>query len=334
MPLSRLLSLAGRQLFRESRSGELRVLFFALLIAVASSTAIGYFSARLNGAMLARAAEFLGADLVLNGTQPASAEQIERGTRLGLRHADSVEFSSVIATDQGIQLSSIKAVGDRYPLRGQLKSAAAPFAAEQAGGRPQAGEVWVESRLLVSLDLKVGDSIEIGRKPLRIARILTYEPDRAGDFYSLTPRAMMSLADLDATGVVQPGSRVRYRDLWEGPPEALQAYRQQVKGSLAANQRLQDARDGNRQVGDALGRAERYLNLASLAAVLLAGVAVALSAARFAARRYDASALLRCLGLSRSETLLLYALQLLLLGLLASAIGALLGWLAQLGLFR
>ncbi|MDQ4349719.1 hypothetical protein RBU07_27345, partial [Pseudomonas aeruginosa] len=72
--------------------------------------------------------------------------------------------------------------------------------------------------------------------------------------------------------------------------------------------------------------------LASLAAVLLAGVAVALSAARFAARRYDASALLRCLGLSRSETLLLYALQLLLLGLLASAIGALLGWLAQLGL--
>ncbi|HDY6334754.1 TPA: FtsX-like permease family protein [Pseudomonas aeruginosa] len=334
MPLSRLLSLAARQLFRESRSGELRVLFFALLIAVASSTAIGYFSARLNGAMLARAAEFLGADLVLNGTQPASAEQIERGTRLGLRHADSVEFSSVIATDQGIQLSSIKAVGDRYPLRGQLKSAAAPFAAEQAGGRPQAGEVWVESRLLVSLDLKVGDSIEIGRKPLRIARILTYEPDRAGDFYSLTPRAMMSLADLDATGVVQPGSRVRYRDLWEGPPEALQAYRQQVKGSLAANQRLQDARDGNRQVGDALGRAERYLNLASLAAVLLAGVAVALSAARFAARRYDASALLRCLGLSRSETLLLYALQLLLLGLLASAIGALLGWLAQLGLFR
>lgn len=301
VPLSRLLSLAGRQLFRESRSGELRVLFFALLIAVASSTAIGYFSARLNGAMLARAAEFLGADLVLNGTQPASAEQIERGTRLGLRHADSVEFSSVIATDQGIQLSSIKAVGDRYPLRGQLKSAAAPFAAEQAGGRPQAGEVWVESRLLVSLDLKVGDSIEIGRKPLRIARILTYEPDRAGDFYSLTPRAMMSLADLDATGVVQPGSRVRYRDLWEGPPEALQAYRQQVKGSLAANQRLQDARDGNRQVGDALGRAERYLNLASLAAVLLAGVAVALSAARFAARRYDASALLRCLGLSRSE---------------------------------
>lgn len=103
VPLSRLLSLAGRQLFRESRSGELRVLFFALLIAVASSTAIGYFSARLNGAMLARAAEFLGADLVLNGTQPASAEQIERGTRLGLRHADSVEFSSVIATDQGIQ---------------------------------------------------------------------------------------------------------------------------------------------------------------------------------------------------------------------------------------
>ncbi len=98
------------------------MLFFALLIAVASSTAIGYFSARLNGAMLARAAEFLGADLVLNGTQPASAEQIERGTRLGLRHADSVEFSSVIATDQGIQLSSIKRSATATPCAGSSRA--------------------------------------------------------------------------------------------------------------------------------------------------------------------------------------------------------------------
>ncbi|MFP9003838.1 ABC transporter permease, partial [Pseudomonas aeruginosa] len=92
MPLSRLLSLAGRQLFRESRSGELRVLFFALLIAVASSTAIGYFSARLNGAMLARAAAFVVPDLVLTGTQPASSEPIEGDPQLRPRHADSFEI--------------------------------------------------------------------------------------------------------------------------------------------------------------------------------------------------------------------------------------------------
>ncbi|MDF2397109.1 ABC transporter permease [Pseudomonas sp. 3MA1] len=333
MPLLRLFSLALRQLLRDARAGELRVLFFALLVAVAASTAIGYFGARLNGAMLLRATEFLGADLLLEGSSPARPEQIDSGRELGLQHARIVEFSSVIATDNGIQLSSIKAVDSAYPLRGQLKSAAAPYATEESGGGPKAGEAWVESRLLTALNLKIGDSIDVGLQPLRLARVLTYEPDRAGNFYSLTPRVLISLDDLQATGVVQPGSRVSYKELWRGPAVALEHYRQLIKPGLAANQRLQDARDGNQQIGGALGKAERYLNMASLVAVLLSGVAVALSANRFAARRFDASALLRCLGLSRRETMLLFSVQLAVLGLLASLSGALLGWLAQLGLF-
>ncbi|WHS62026.1 ABC transporter permease [Pseudomonas sp. G2-4] len=333
LPLLRLFSLAVRQLLRDARAGELRVLFFALLVAVAASTAIGYFGARLNGAMMLRATEFLGADLLLEGSSPARPEQIRSGTELGLEHARVVEFSSVVATDNGIQLSSVKAADDIYPLRGELKSAPAPFAPEETGGRPNPGEAWVEARLLTALDLKIGDSIDVGNKTLRLSRVLTYEPDRAGNFYSLTPRVMINLKDLDATGVVQPGSRVSYRDLWRGPAPALQTYRDLVKPGLEANQRLQDARDGNRQIGGALGKAERYLNMASLVAVLLSGVAVALSANRFATRRFDASALLRCLGLSRRETMVLFSLQLTVLGLLASISGALLGWIAQLGLF-
>lgn len=332
-PFLRLLSLAVRQLLRDSRAGELRVLFCALLVAVAATTAIGYFSARLNGAMLLRASEFLGADLRLTGSSPAKPEQIEAGNVLGLEHASLVEFSSVIATDQGIQLASVKAADSAYPLRGELKSAAAPYQPDEPGGGPSPGEAWAESRLFAALNLEVGDSIEVGEKTLRLTRILTHEPDRAGNFYSLTPRVLMHLDDLAATGVVQPGSRVRFLELWRGPQEALQAYRQRIESALAANQRLEDTRDGNRQIGGALGRAERYLNLASLAAVLLAGVAVALSAARFASRRFDASALLRCLGLSRRSTLGLYGLELLLLGLLASILGALIGWLAQQVLF-
>ncbi|KJH87188.1 MULTISPECIES: ABC transporter permease [Pseudomonas] len=333
LPLLRLFSLAIRQLLRDARAGELRVLFFALLVAVAASTAIGYFGARLNGAMMMRATEFLGADLLLEGSSPARPEQIRSGTELGLEHARVVEFSSVVATDNGIQLSSVKAADDIYPLRGELKSAPAPFAQEETGGHPAPGEAWVEARLLTALDLKIGDSIDVGNKTLRMSRVLTYEPDRAGNFYSLTPRVMINLKDLDATGVVQPGSRVSYRDLWRGPAPALQTYRDLVKPGLEPNQRLQDARDGNRQIGGALGKAERYLNMASLVAVLLSGVAVALSANRFATRRFDASALLRCLGLSRREAMVLFSLQLTVLGLLASISGALLGWIAQLGLF-
>ncbi|WP_019339451.1 ABC transporter permease [Stutzerimonas stutzeri] len=333
VPLSRLATLALRQLLRDARAGELRVLFFALLIAVAASTAIGYFGARLNDAMLLRATEFLGADLVLSGSAPAEAEQIEAGNQLQLEHARVVEFSSVIATDDNLQLASIKAADDGYPLRGELRSAAAPYQTEQPGTGPKPGEAWAEARLFAALNLQIGDQIEVGNKPLQLTRVLTYEPDRVGDFYSLTPRVLMHLDDLEATGVVQPGSRVRYRELWRGTPEQLAAYEEAIKADVQAHQRIETAKDGNRQIGGALGRAERYLNLASLAAVLLAGVAVALSAARFATRRFDASALLRCLGLSRREALMLYTLQLAYLGLVASTAGALLGWAAQHGLF-
>lgn len=333
LPLSRLFSLAVRQLLRDARAGELRVLFFALLVAVAASTAIGYFGARLNDAMLLRATEFLGADLVLDGSSPARDEQIRVGKELGLEHARVVEFSSVIATDTGIQLSSIKAADEAYPLRGELKSAARPYAEEQSGGGPKPGEAWAESRLLTALDLKIGDEIDVGSKTVRITRVLTYEPDRAGNLYSLTPRVLINLEDLAATGIVQPGSRVTFRELWRGTPPALASYHQVIEAGLEPNQRLLDGRDGNQQIGGALGKAERYLNMASLVAVLLSGVAVALSATRFANRRFDASALLRCLGLSRRETLLLFTLQLTILGLLASLVGAALGWLAQLGLF-
>lgn len=333
VPVTRLFSLAARQLLRDARAGELRVLFFALLVAVAASSAIGYFSARLNDAMLLRASEFLAADLRLSGSSPASQEQIDTGLKLGLDHAQAVEFSSVVAAQEGIQLASVKAANSLYPLRGELRSAAEPYAPEEVGSGPRPGEVWAEARLMVALNLKIGDELEIGAKTLRLSRVLTYDPDTAGDFYSLTPRVLMHLDDLAATEVVQPGSRVRFRELWRGDANALAAYRQAVEASLEPNQRLDDARDGNRQVGGALGRAERYLNLASLAAVLLAGVAVALSAARFAARRFDASALLRCLGLSRREALALFGLQLALLGLIACLIGALLGWAGQHVLF-
>ncbi|MET0950595.1 MAG: FtsX-like permease family protein, partial [Pseudomonas sp.] len=198
---------------------------------------------------------------------------------------------------------------------------------------PKPGEAWAESRMFPAVDLKIGDDIDVGSKTLKLTRVLTYEPDRAGNFYSLTPRVMINLADLQATGVVQPGSRVSFREMWSGPPEALAAYRKAIEPGMEPHQEIKDARDGSQQIGGALGKAERYLNMASLVAVLLAGVAVALSASRFAVRRFDASALMRCLGLSRNEALLLFSLQLAMLGLLASLSGALLGWVAQLGLF-
>lgn len=329
-----LLKLASKQLLRERRTSELRILFFALMIAVASSSTIGHFAERLQGAMQLSAGEFLAADLVLSSSEAPSAAQLAAVEDQSLKSSQTVQFASMLATDDDLQLASVKAVDNNYPLRGMLRSRTQLSGEELSGGRPQSGEVWLDNQLLTGLNLNIGDTIEIGAGIFRVARILTYEPDRAGNLLSFTPRAMINSADLPSADVLQPGSRASYRQLWSGDAQALDVLRTTLQANLLPHQRIEGLADGNQQVSSALERAASYLNLASLAAILLAGVAVALSASRFARQRFDQAALLRCFGLSRRHTLWLFCLQLLQLALLASILGSLLGWLAQLALFE
>ncbi len=334
LTFSALLKLAAKQLVCERRTPELRILLFALVIAVASSSTIGHFAERLQGAMQLSAGEFLAADLVLSSSEPPQPEQLNTAPSQHLNSAQTVQFASMLATQNDLQLASVKAVDNSYPLRGQLRSSTQLYAEELTGGRPQPGEVWLDAELLNSLALSLGDTVQIGSAEFTVARILTYEPDRAGNLLSFTPRAMINQADLAAADVLQPGSRVRYRQLWSGDAELIKQQRQALQDTLLPHQRMEGLEDGNQQVSSALERAASYLNLASLAAILLAGVAVALSANRYARQRFDQAALLRCFGLSRRHTLWLFCLQLLLLGLFASLIGTLIGWLTQFALFE
>lgn len=321
--------MAWRQSLREARSPELYTLFFAMLVAVASSSTIAHFAERLHLAMELRASEFLAADLVVSGSIASSPELIEQGRQLGLSTAHTVEFASMLASDNGMQLATLKAVDDAYPLRGSLGSSATAQGEISKGGRPAPGEAWLDAQLFDLLQIRPGDMLEVGAARLRASRVLTDEPDRAGGFAAFTPRAMINLQDLPATAAIQPGSRVQYRQLWRGDSQALQSYRDTLQEHLQPQQKLESLADGNPTLNQALERARQYLGLASLAAILLASVSIALSAGNFAGKRYDHAALLRCFGLSRRDTLLLFLQQLLLVGLVASVLGIILGWLAQ-----
>lgn len=324
-----LLHMAWRQALREARSPELYTLFFAVLIAVASSSTIAHFAERLQRAMELRANEFLAADLVVSGSIASSRELIAQGHQLGLSTAVTIEFASMLSSEQGMQLASLKAVDDAYPLRGELGSSSQLHGPVSKGGRPAAGEIWLDAVLFDLLQIEPGDLLEVGAAELRASRVLIDEPDRAGGFAAFTPRAMLHVNDLPATAAIQPGSRVQYRQLWRGDSQPLEEYRSYLQDRLQPQQKIDSLADGNPTLNQALERARHYLGLASLAAILLASVSVALSAGNFAGKRYDHAALLRCFGLSRRHTLLLFLLQLLLVGLLASLAGLLLGWLAQ-----
>ena len=324
------LLLALRLLRRDFRAGELRILALAILVAVGGMTAVGFFTDRVQRGMIMQGAELLGADLVLVTSAPARAELVEEARRLHLTTADILTFPSVVLADDRPQLVEVKAVGDGYPLRGSLRSAVDVDAPEQTGRDiPAPGTVWVEPRLLEVLALAPGGQITLGAAHFKIARVLTFEPDRGGDMFSLGPRVLINRADVARTQLIVPGSRVNYRLLLAGDPQVLASFRAWAEPRLQPGERLLDVRDARPELKSALERAEKFLGLAALVSVLLAGVAVAMATRRYVGRHLDGSALMRCFGATQARVVALYGLQMLVLGVVASLFGALLGLGAQ-----
>jgi putative ABC transport system permease protein len=329
-------SLALRLLFRDGRSGELTILVLALIIAVTSSTATSLFADRLHRTMSTQAADFLAADLVITSSALIPQLWLEKAQALELKQARTAEFSTVLIENEELLLSGIKAVSEHYPLRGSLKTTQSGNYQEETIKHqgPVAGEAWLDKRVLSALKLQIGDPLIVGEKSLKISQILTYEPDKRGDIYSLSPRVMINDADLEATNVLQPGSHVHYFFQFSGSAEDLDKFRGWIKPQLNGSQRLMDIHEDRPELGNALSRAERYLGLSSIVVILIAGVAIAMSTRRYSERHFNATAILRCLGCKQSEILWLYIFQFITLGIAASALGSLFGWFAQETLFH
>ncbi|MGR9037343.1 MAG: ABC transporter permease, partial [Gammaproteobacteria bacterium] len=330
-----LLNLALRLLGRDIRSGELTLLMLALTVAVACSTTVSLFADRLHRTMTLQAAEFLAADLVIAGPDKFDRNWYAEAEKRGLKQAQTAEFSSVLLENDEMLLASVKAVSELYPLRGSLKITGSDYSEETAVNKgPETGTAWVEKRILPALKLKLGDKLTVGEKPLTITHIITYEPDRQGDFYSFSPRVMINEADLEATGIIQPGSHVHYFFQLKGGIKPLLAFKRWATPQLNPSQRIMDVHEDRPELGSALSRAERYLGLSSIIVIVIAGVAIAMTTRRYSERHFDTTAILRCLGLKQKPILLLYGAQFIIIGIVAGAIGCLLGWLSQRFLFQ
>jgi putative ABC transport system permease protein len=319
-----------RALRRNWRAGELKVLAGALVIAVASITSVGFFTDRVRLAMSHQAAELLAADLVVSASHPPLAEWQQHAQQLQLRTARTTSFPSVVLSGDNTQLVDVKAVSVGYPLRGALRVAETPFGAERvAPGIPAPGTIWADARLMDALGLKVGATLDLGALHFKIADVLAYEPDRGGNMFSFAPRVLMNDADLAATRLLGPGSRASYQLLLAGKPEVLGAMRAWIEPRLHEGERVLDVRDARPELKTALERAEKFLGLAALVSVLLAGVAVATAARRYSARHLDGAAVMRCLGATQGFVTRLHLLEMLWLGLAASLIGCVIGYAAQ-----
>ena len=319
-----------RMLWRDWRGGELSILAVGLIIAVTSITAVGFFTDRIERGLKQQSAELIGADLVITSARPDVLDYIEDARAHDFRVAATEQFRSVVLGNERPQLVEVKAVTEAYPLRGVLRISDTPFGPDEATtGIPAPGDIWVEARLLQMLDLTVGDEVGLGEARFHIRKVLRYEPDRAGDMFSVAPRVLMNRADLDATGLIGTGALVNYRVLISGPRERIDAYRAAIDGRLRQGERILTVDEGRPELNRALEKAQQFLGLAALVSVLLAGVAVATVAFRFTSRHLDTSAMLRCLGASQRTVIALFTLEMLWLSVLASSVGCALGLLTQ-----
>lgn len=327
------MKLAWRLLSRDIRAGEIWLLLTALILAVAATTSLRFFSASLEQGLTRQAASLLGADLVLDSSRPLRPEVLEEASKHGLQQATVTEFSSMIQFKDEFQLAAVKAVSAGYPLRGELQ-ARRDKTQLPAGSLPATGTLWLDERLFGLLAIGLDDEVQLGDIRLRVAAVLTSEPDRAGNFSAFAPRALINVADVEAAGLIQPGSRVKYRLLLAGPTKAVADFNDKLQPKLAIGERLQDVASGRSEVGTPLARASDYLSIAAIAAVILSGLAVALAARRHAERHYDTMALMRCLGASRRRVQDIYLRQLGLIWAVAIVLGAGLGALASQLLFQ
>jgi len=321
---------ALRSLYRDLRAGELTVLLGAMIVAVTSMTAVGFFTDRVARAVSAQAAETLAADLVIRSPAEIDTANLEAGEAAGLRTATAAEFPTVAISDQGRSLSIINAVTDGYPLRGTVLISDKVFGETYtATGIPQSGEAWAEASLMARLDVAVGDTIRLGSAEFRISKVLDFRPDQGFGFISLAPSTIVNATDVPAMDVIRPGSRVTYKQLFSGTQEEVEAFRESRKELLQAEEKLSSIEDASEQITAAIGRAKRFLTLASLVTVILAAIATAMAARRYALRHLDTVALLKSMGANQGFVQQTMFLQLTLIVLGTAAVGSLFGFGAQ-----
>ncbi|MSQ18814.1 MAG: FtsX-like permease family protein [Betaproteobacteria bacterium] len=319
-----------RFLYRDWRAGELGILVIAIVIAVTSITSVSFFADRVNQALLRDAHQLLGGDVLLIADRPWDGA-IEREARArGLAVATSTNFISMARAGDSAELAAVKAVSEGYPLRGRLRIADAPLVGDrETRAIPAAGVAWVDERLVGALGIGAGQSLELGKTGLKIDAIITQEPDRGVSFFNLAPRVLINLVDLPATGLIQTGSRVTFQIYVAGERPAIESFEAWAKTKLDRGQSLQSLANARPEVRATLDRAEQFLGLTALLAVILAAVAIGLGTRRYVARHLDGYAVMRCLGATQARLFRLCMSEFIILALVASLMGCLLGLAAQ-----
>ncbi len=313
---------------RDWRLREIRLLLLALTVAVLSVTSISFFTDRVERAMKIQGTALLGADLVVSSSRPLG--KLVRHLSSPYTTADIITFQSVVLSGEDTLLTEVKAVANGYPLRGTLEtSTLLGSIGEPTPSAPQAGEAWAAPEVFYRLGLTPGDTIKLGNSSFRLSRIISLEPDAGGSVFRFAPRLMINIDSLDDTGLITAASRATYKLLISGEENSMLDLRAPLKQALNPAETLQTIDEGRPEVSAALNRALRFMKLASVLTIIIAGAAVALAVLSYTRRERHTIAILKTLGATRARLWREYALRFTILVLLATLVGSFLGLFAQ-----
>ncbi|MBY6185984.1 FtsX-like permease family protein [Marinobacter hydrocarbonoclasticus] len=317
--------LAWRLFRRELARGQLRLIAAALILAVTAVTGLGLVSDRLKRAIDHQAATFLAADRILNSPQEVSPEWLNHARSLGVEVATTLEFQSMLFAGDELQLVTIKAVSEQYPLRGEIE-----LMPPATGFLPPLGGLWLDRRLASWLNSET--EAEVGEAIFRLDGAINRLPDAGFNVFASAPVVLMRLEDVAKTGVVQPGSRLQWRYQFAGRESAIAELEAYLKPQLSTSQRLVDVRSQESPLARAIGRAEQFLLLSALLGIALACAAIGVAARRYCQRHYDVVAMFKTLGASHNQVRAIFVTHLTLVTLLSILVGLVLGWLAAQGM--
>ncbi|MBD2796144.1 ABC transporter permease [Xenorhabdus sp. 18] len=316
-----------RWFWREWRTPSLLIVWLSLTLAVACVLALGRISDRIDQSVHYQSRDFLAGDLVLRASYPVDEAWLQRAQEQGLILSRQIAFSTMTYAGDIPQLAQVKAADERYPLYGELET-------HPRGLKPEKGAVLVAPRLLTLLGVKVGDNIDVGDTTLKISGELLQEPDSGFSPFQISPRILINIADAQATGAIQPGSRLTYRYMFAGAPQAIQSFQQFVEPQLKADQRWLTLKQDNSVMAQSIERAQQFLLLSALLTLLLAVAAMAVSMAHYCRSRHNLIAILKTLGAGRWALRQWIIGQWLVILLAAIVVGSILGLVFESALIR
>ncbi|CAD2224215.1 conserved membrane hypothetical protein [Pseudoalteromonas sp. 3J6] len=319
--------LALKLFSREFRRGELTVISAAIALAVLTVLTLSMVTERIAQSIAQKSSAFIAADRVLASNHAIDTAYITQAKQQNLKTAQMVYFDTMLFANDEMQFSSVKAASNSYPLKGQLKVKSGLNAeTEVAPGAPTPGNVWLSESVFYSLNINVGDQVELGAALFNVEKVIVEEPDAPFNVFSSSRRVLINIDDVPKTEVIQPGSRVFYRQLYAGDESDINSFYDWLKPQLKENQNWYGVKDRQSPISNSLNRAESFLLLAGLLGIILAAVAIAVSAKRYCERQYDPVAMMKTLGGSRDMIRKIYLMHLLMVCTMAVVVGLAIGY--------